>query len=102
MAPSVHSCTYWWSRFPGLYDCECPQDFKDAVAAGRFNFKREIFTIARRASGDCHFLDAKTRRCTVYEQRPEICRKHPQVGPRPNHCPYGAKRTAGTLPLDER
>ena len=57
-----------------------------------FNFKREVFTIARRASGDCHFLDAKTRRCTVYEQRPETCRKHPQVGPRPHHCPYGAKR----------
>ena len=67
-----------------------------------FNFKREVFTIARRASGDCHFLDAKTRRCTVYEQRPDTCRKHPLVSPRPNHCPYGAKRTAGSGPLHER
>jgi Fe-S-cluster containining protein len=57
-----------------------------------FNFKREVFTIARRASGDCHFLDPRTRRCTVYEQRPDTCRQHPQVGPRPHHCPYGAKR----------
>lgn len=55
-----------------------------------FNFKNSIFTLARRASGDCHYLDAATRRCTVYERRPSTCRLHPQVGPRPGHCPYGA------------
>jgi Fe-S-cluster containining protein len=55
-----------------------------------FNFKNSIFTLARRASGDCHYLDALTRRCTVYEKRPNTCRLHPQVGPRPGHCPYGA------------
>ena len=54
-----------------------------------FNFKNSIFSLARRASGDCQFLDAKTRRCTVYEQRPATCRSHPQVGPRPGYCPYG-------------
>jgi len=27
----------------------------------------------------------------VYDKRPNTCRKHPQVGPRPNFCPYGAK-----------
>lgn len=57
-----------------------------------FNFKQSIFTLARRAGGDCHFLDRQTRRCTVYERRPETCRKHPQVGPRPGYCPYGARR----------
>ncbi len=57
-----------------------------------FNFKHSIFTLARRASGDCQFLDAKTRRCTVYEQRPSTCRSHPQVSPRPGYCPYGLKR----------
>lgn len=36
-----------------------------------FNFKNEIYTLARRANGDCRFLDAVTRRCTVYEKRPE-------------------------------
>ncbi|MEX8496351.1 YkgJ family cysteine cluster protein, partial [Leptothrix ochracea] len=36
-------------------------------------------------------LDAQTRRCTVYEQRPNTCRKHPQVGPKPGYCPYGAR-----------
>ena len=55
-----------------------------------FNFKNSIFTLARRASGDCHYLDAVSRRCTVYEKRPNTCRLHPQVGPRPGHCPYGA------------
>jgi Fe-S-cluster containining protein len=56
-----------------------------------FNFKNSIFSLARRASGDCQLLDAKTRRCTVYDKRPNTCRLHPQVGPRPNHCPYGNK-----------
>lgn len=53
-----------------------------------FNFRNAVFTLARRASGDCRFLDAVTRRCTVYERRPDTCRKHPQVGPRPGYCPY--------------
>ena len=56
-----------------------------------FNFKNSIFSLARRASGDCHLLDAKTRRCTVYDKRPTTCRLHPQVGPRPHFCPYGNK-----------
>jgi Fe-S-cluster containining protein len=56
-----------------------------------FNFKNSIFTLARRASGDCQFLDAKTRRCTVYELRPNTCRLHPQVSPKPGHCPYAAR-----------
>lgn len=58
-----------------------------------FNFKNSIFTLSRRANGDCHNLDAQTRRCTVYEKRPNTCRLHPQVGPRPGYCPYGAVRT---------
>jgi len=58
-----------------------------------FNYKHSIFTLARRASGDCQFLDAKTRRCTVYEQRPSTCRSHPQVGPRPGYCPYGLRKS---------
>jgi uncharacterized protein len=53
-----------------------------------FYFKQGLYTLAQRANGDCQYLDATTRRCTVYEQRPTTCRKHPQVGPRPNYCPY--------------
>ena len=58
----------------------------------RFNFKNNIFTLARRANGDCANLDATTRRCTVYDKRPNTCRLHPQVGPKPGYCPYGAVR----------
>lgn len=54
----------------------------------RYHHQHGIFTMARRASGDCQFLDARTRLCTVYERRPETCRKHPQVGPRPGWCPW--------------
>lgn len=56
-----------------------------------FNFKNSIFMLSRRASGDCQFLDAQTRRCTVYAKRPDTCRLHPQIGPRPGHCPFGSK-----------
>lgn len=56
-----------------------------------FNFKNSVFTLARRASGDCQFLEAQSRRCTVYALRPDTCRTHPQVGPKPGHCPYGPK-----------
>lgn len=62
-----------------------------AGAVGHFNFKHSIFTLSRRANGDCLYLDARARRCTVYEQRPNTCRKHPEVGPKPGYCPYGAR-----------
>ena len=56
----------------------------------QYHHKRACFTLARRASGDCLYLDAQTRRCTVYAQRPETCRLHPQTkSPRPGWCPYG-------------
>lgn len=53
-----------------------------------FNFKHEIFTLARRANDDCIFLDATSRRCTIYTKRPATCRNHPQIGPRPGFCAY--------------
>ncbi|MFM2345589.1 MAG: hypothetical protein RL654_342 [Pseudomonadota bacterium] len=67
----------------------------------RYNQKSGIFTMARRANGDCQFLGATTRRCTVYENRPSTCRKHPQVGPKPGHCPYGAKQVARSVRADD-
>ena len=55
-----------------------------------YNPKHNIFTMARRASGDCNFLDARTRLCTVYGKRPETCRLHPQKkSPKPGFCAYG-------------
>lgn len=53
-----------------------------------FNFKHSIFTLARRANHDCIYLDAQTRRCTIYDKRPATCRNHPQIGPRPGYCAF--------------
>ena len=53
-----------------------------------FNFKSGFFTLARLANDDCIFLDQNTRRCTIYAKRPDTCRNHPQVGPRPGYCAY--------------
>ena len=57
-----------------------------------FNNKNSVFTLGRRSTGDCNFLDAKTRRCTQYENRPETCRLHPvKKSPKPGFCAYGRK-----------
>jgi Fe-S-cluster containining protein len=47
------------------------------------------FMIASRPNGDCRFLDERTRLCTVYDNRPQMCRDFPTaVGNRLGHCPY--------------
>ncbi len=56
-----------------------------------YNPSAEIFTLARMANRDCLYLDTHTRRCTIYAKRPDVCRKHPQISPRPNFCPYEKK-----------
>ncbi len=48
-----------------------------------------LFIIEQRGGRDCIFLDEKTRQCTVYEKRPEVCRTFPKIGPRPGFCPVG-------------
>ena len=76
-----------------------------AGIVGHFSHKHAVFTLAQRAGGDCLFLDAISRRCTVYERRPDTCRQHPAVGPRPGYCPYGpaSDRAASvTLPRPSR
>lgn len=57
-----------------------------------FHAKSQTFTLARMASGDCIFLDGRSRRCSIYQQRPETCRNHPQVGPRSGYCPFRQKK----------
>ena len=57
-----------------------------------YNPSRAIFTLARRPNLDCTYLDPHSHRCTIYQQRPQICRSHSQVGPRPGYCPYEEKR----------
>ena len=53
-----------------------------------FYFKERLFTLMRFANGDCLYLDPDTRQCRIYEKRPDTCRRHPHVGPRPGFCAY--------------
>ena len=48
----------------------------------------KLFMLTQKANRDCVFLDTKTRRCTNYEKRPDVCRQFPSIGPRPGFCPY--------------
>lgn len=60
---------------------------KERIVA-HFNYRECVFTLAQHSSGDCLYLDRSTRRCTVYDRRPDTCRQHPQKGPRPGFCAY--------------
>lgn len=56
-----------------------------------FNAKSQLFILAQKHGRDCLFLD-ENRLCTVYEKRPQVCRKFPSIGPRPGFCPHQPKR----------
>jgi Fe-S-cluster containining protein len=56
-----------------------------------FHARTATFTLARRASGDCIHLDNATRRCTIYDRRPDTCRNHPWIGPRAGYCAFKMK-----------
>jgi hypothetical protein len=60
----------------------------------RFNQKSGIFTLARMSNDDCLYLDRKSRLCTIYDKRPDTCRNHPKIGPRPGYCAYKPKPPA--------
>ena len=64
---------------------------KQAGVVEHYNPSRAIFTLTRRPNLDCTFLDPQSRRCTIYQKRPQICRAHPQVGPKPGYCPHEKK-----------
>ncbi len=49
--------------------------------------RTQLFVLEQRNGRDCIFLGPKDRLCTVYEKRPEVCRKFPTIGPRPGYCP---------------
>ena len=75
------------------FDAEQPpkkiaKRLKKAGIIDHYNGSRGIFTLARMANSDCIYLDQATRLCTIYDVRPDICRNHPRIGPRPNHCAY--------------
>jgi Fe-S-cluster containining protein len=56
-----------------------------------FSPKSQLFVLEQVSGRDCIYL-GKDRRCTVYEKRPEVCRKFPKIGPRPGFCPASKLR----------
>ncbi|MCX6111428.1 MAG: YkgJ family cysteine cluster protein [Proteobacteria bacterium] len=52
----------------------------------QFRASTGLFTLMQTMAGDCTYL-GPDRRCTVYENRPGVCRRFPEVGPRPGYCP---------------
>lgn len=61
---------------------------KKAGVVERYSTKNQVFTLVRFANGDCLYLGDTTRQCRIYEKRPDTCRNHPLVGPRPGFCPF--------------
>lgn len=66
------------------------QQTKEALknpAVLRYTPSTKKYTLAQKPDNSCYFLD-KNKKCTVYENRPDTCRNHPKIGPRPNYCAY--------------
>jgi Fe-S-cluster containining protein len=59
-------------------------------AIDRFTKSTNKYTLVQKPNMSCFYLD-KNGRCTVYEKRPDTCRNHPQIGPRPEYCAYVKK-----------
>lgn len=71
------------------------EQIKEALknpAVTRFTPSTEKFTLAQKPDGSCFYLD-KFKKCTRYQDRPDTCRNHPQVGPRPGYCAYMKKES---------
>jgi len=50
-----------------------------------------LFLMNPKPNGDCQFLD-EHRRCRIYLNRPQVCRKFPvSIGLRFGYCPYQKK-----------
>ncbi len=68
------------------------QRLKKEKIVQSFRAATGLFILAQAPNGACVFLD-KSRRCTVYEDRPDVCRKFPTIlGPRVGFCPHEKKR----------
>jgi uncharacterized protein len=55
-----------------------------------FRATKMLFQLAQKSNRDCIFL-GEDRLCTVYEKRPDVCRRFPTCSPRPNFCPATSK-----------
>jgi len=69
------------------------EQMKDALkhpGVSRYTASTEKYTLAQKPDSSCFFLDS-SKRCRLYDQRPDTCRNHPKIGPRPNFCAYMKK-----------
>jgi Fe-S-cluster containining protein len=69
------------------------EQIKDALkhpSVERYTKSTDKFTLAQQANASCFYLD-KNGRCSIYEVRPETCRNHPKIGPKPRFCAYYPK-----------
>lgn len=70
------------------------EQIKDALkhpSILRYTKSTEKFTLRQKPDGSCFFLDTN-KRCTIYLERPDTCRNHPRIGPRPGFCAYMRKK----------
>jgi len=56
----------------------------------RYTASTKKYTLSQKPNGSCYFLNSEGQ-CTQYELRPDTCRNHPQIGPKPGHCAYYPK-----------
>lgn len=69
------------------------EQIKEALkdrAVTRYTPSTGKFTLAQKPDSSCVFLGAD-KKCTRYQDRPDTCRNHPQIGPRPGFCAYMQK-----------
>ena len=64
-----------------------------------FNSRTRLFRLKQLENGDCVFLDSN-RLCTIYENRPSICRGFPFNSVRPGFCP-SQRRSAVQLAMQK-
>lgn len=66
------------------------EQIKEALknsAIKRYTPSSQKFTLVQKPDGSCFYLDKKGR-CSIYDLRPNTCRNHPRIGPKPNFCAY--------------
>jgi Fe-S-cluster containining protein len=66
------------------------EQIKDALkhpSILRYTPSSEKFTLKQKPDGSCFFLDSN-KLCSRYIDRPDTCKNHPQIGPRPGFCAY--------------
>lgn len=68
------------------------RDLQDRKLVRSFRVRSGLFTLEQRTNDDCVFLGKEDRLCTIYDKRPQVCRKFPELGPRPGYCPEKRKK----------